>query len=1473
MRVQVSVGQADGSLLDVALDVDDDLPMGRVAAELGRVTGRPAEGVWVAGERVDDDRPVGESPLVDGALVHLSAADAVAPVRPSIRGWQLRVLSGPGSGLVAELPMGEHELGRSGTFGFADRSMSRRHALLRVGADGALLRDLGSANGTFLEGEPVPEEEPGVPVGPGRLVQLGDTRLLVGPAPPADAAVEPAGPGARAFVRAPRLLPSQREVRVQLPQEPRTREPRRFPLVVILSPLVAGVLLAVVLRSPLYLVFAVAGPVMMVANAVADRRQGAREARRAREEYERDLGRALERISTALAEETARRRAAHPDPAAALLTAVLPGRRLWERRRTDPDALDLRLGSADLPSQLVVTDRSAPDEPLEQRTVRAVPAVVPLREAGVVGLAGPAEPLAGLLRWVVLQLAIHHPPRDLALTVLAPRGRTDWNWVRWLPHARPADGAGPVAFVGNDPETVPARVAELTALIRARRDAVTTGAGRVLPESFPAHVLVVHGFRPLRVTPGLAQVLQDGPAVGVYAVCADEEERFLPEAATATAVFDPDGEATLSISRSGHDPVAGVLAEPVAAAFAEGAARALAPLRDVSLADDDAVLPDSVRLLDALGLEPPTVDGVRAQWQLEGRTTRMVLGAGLHGPFTLDLRTDGPHGLVAGTTGAGKSELLQTMIASLAVANRPDALNLVLVDYKGGSAFKDCVHLPHTVGMVTDLDAHLVERALTSLGAELRYREHRLAAAGVKDVEDYVDLQAREPGHPPLPRLLIVIDEFASLARELPDFVAGLVGIAQRGRSLGIHLLLATQRPSGVVSPEIRANTNLRISLRVTDGADSSDVLDAPDAARIPQSAPGRGFARLGHGALVPFQAGRIGGRRPGQGAEAAAAPFAVPLGWHQAGYAAPQRPATADRRAGVEITDLSVLVEAVRGAADAERVPVQRSPWLAALPSRVLATDLEPPAAGASAVRLPYGLQDLPARQERRVAAFDPATDGHLLVIGSPRSGRSQLLRTLAGAVGSRCSTRDVHLYALDCGNGALLALEDLPHCGAVVPRAQTERAARLLDRLGHELERRQQVLAEGGFADLAEQRRSAPVDHRLPHVLVLVDRWEGFTPTLGEVDGGRLTDILLTLVREGASAGISVVLTGDRSLGTSRLASLTDSKLVLRLADRGDYPLIGVPGRQVPDGLPPGRGVTVDGAVETQVALLAGDGSGQAQAAAIAGIAEAAQARDALLPRSARPFRVDALPSRITFEAAWDLRPAEPGPGFALVGVGGDELAGAGPDLAGGGRAFVVAGPARSGKSSVLAVMAESLLRHGTSVVVCAPKPSPLRDLAGRSGVVAVVEDAAAPAGCWRELLTADPGRPLVLLLDDGDLLRDCPAAEVFREVVTGSLPGRGLVLAGTADGICTGLSGWQVDARKARQGLLLSPQGSTDGDLVGVRLPRSAVGGPVRPGRGLLHLGDGAVRAVAVPTPPARTGRAPVENGEPGRRVSLR
>nr|WP_284291476.1 FtsK/SpoIIIE domain-containing protein [Angustibacter aerolatus] len=315
------------------------------------------------------------------------------------------------------------------------------------------------------------------------------------------------------------------------------------------------------------------------------------------------------------------------------------------------------------------------------------------------------------------------------------------------------------------------------------------------------------------------------------------------------------------------------------------------------------------------------------------------------------------------------------MVASLAIANRPDEPTFVLVDYKGGSAFKDCNHLPHTVGMVTDLDEHLVGRALTSLGAEPAPARAAAAVPGAKDLEDYWAMQARDATLPAMPRLLLVIDEFASMVRDVPDFVEGLVSIAQRGRSLGIHLILATQRPSGVVSADIRANTNLRISLRVTDEGESRDVIDAPDAGHISQSTPGRGYVRTGHASLMPFQAGRVGGARPGStDVQVSDAPLAWPLPWSVVGQPAPGRPRPQGTQTDDGDTDLSVLVEAITEANAKAGVPRQHSPWLPALAESVVAADL-PEAVVAEALvgdgRPPavrWAVEDHPDRQAQPV-------------------------------------------------------------------------------------------------------------------------------------------------------------------------------------------------------------------------------------------------------------------------------------------------------------------------------------------------------------------------------------------------------------------------------------------------------------------------------------------------------------------------
>ncbi|MGW1216233.1 FtsK/SpoIIIE domain-containing protein [Streptomyces sp. NPDC002499] len=1457
---------------------------------------------YVDGYALDPAADVVGSPLRDGVVVSLHDPAGCLLGEPT-GVVEFRVVGGPAAGAVHRLGVGKYDIGNgpAAHLRIDDPELPARAATLSIAIDGTCQLALHAGKETkdaedrarldgadFTGGEwPLSSQ-----------LSLGNSLLEINAYAPPNAALKWSEDGsALDYNRPPRLRPADRQTSFSLPNPPSDYEARPLPWLMAVLPLVGAVVSVMMFGRWYYLIMALMSPLMLFGNYFMDKKHGRKSHAKQQKEYKEHKARIEKDAQEALVTERGDRRQAVPDPAAVLTFGTGPRTRLWERRRTDADHLLLRFGTGRLPSEVELDD---PEQDEHKRKVRwyieDAPVALSLRDLGVVGVAGPGDSAHALGRWAVAQTAVLHSPMDVQFYVLTDNDAHDrWDWVRWLPHSRPTGGQDVNVLIGTDAETVAARVGELTQLLDGRQKALQQG-GRNKTDgpafTDPDIVVVWDGSRRLRSMPGVVRLLREGPGVAIRSVCLDEEERFLPGECQAVVVAEPHQhdespatvpaaaqsaggfpsfqawhpnvqhddqqaeqvlELRLRVEQSGALRKRNVRPDFVSAAWCARLARSLSPLRDISGETEDSALPGASRLLDVLQLEPPTRDAVAARWRMGGQSTMAVIGESYDGPFGIDLRRDGPHGLIAGTTGSGKSELLQTIVAALAVANTPENMTFVLVDYKGGAAFKDCVRLPHTVGMVTDLDAHLVERALESLGAELKRREHILAAADAKDIEDYQDLVRREPSHPSVPRLLIVIDEFASMVRDLPDFVAGLVNIAQRGRSLGIHLLLATQRPSGVVSPEIRANTNLRIALRVTDAGESTDVIDAPDAGHIAKSTPGRAYVRLGHASLVPFQSGRVGGRRPGAADPATLAPWAGPLTWQDLGRGALQKPKS-EAREDDEITDLKVLVDVVREANTALGIPAQHSPWLPALDDSLLLGDVPAVQAQGSLPAAPYGVEDLPADQARRAVAVDFATFGHLIVAGAPRTGRSQLLRTIAGSLARTNSCADVHLYGIDCGNGALNALTRLPHCGAVVGRNQLERVERLIGRLGSEVTRRQDLLADKGFADIGEQRAAVTEEERLPHIVLLLDRWEGWLPTLGEHNHGELTDQVMVMMREGASVGIHVVITGDRQLLAGRISSLTEDKFGLRLADRADFSMLDINSRKVPEEIPPGRAFRNETAAETQFALLSEDTTGQGQNAALVAIGEAAAARDAQVPRERRPFRVDVLPSRISFEDAWAMRDSATAgtPLWAIAGVGGDELTAFGPDLAQGVPAFVIGGPAKSGRSTVLLNFARSYLTQGVRLVVAAPRPSPLRELDGQEGVLKVFTGRDVDEDELEELVgTASPAEPIVVLVDDAEVLDDCDAEDVFKRIVErGVEEGLAVVIAGDEDEICDGFSGWQVDAKKARRGILLSPQESGSGELIGIRTNRSMVGGPVTPGKGMLHLGGGDHVTVTTP-----------------------
>lgn len=1352
-----------GRELDVTVCAPPGAVLGEVADQLRAAAGLPGATLYAGSTQLADDAALGSPGLRHGCLLGVGTTGPRRVESGSV--LELRVVAGLLSGLTLALTRGEHVIGRgtSCQIRLDDPMCSRRHAVVRVAADGVTVTDLGSTNGTRLDSAVITATA--VPITPGQLLRVGDS--VLGLAVPTDLPAETrATPDARVAVnRPPRLTDTPTEVTIDWPAQPQLPRNPRLAVIAVVLPIVAGVLLAVVLRMPQFLLFTLLAPLLMIGNHLSERTGRRRGRRQALLDHEVAVRRAEAARDRAVALDGAARRRASPDLAVVRATAQRPGQRLWERRSGERDFALLRLGTGTRAGSVSVRQ----DGRCEPVQAPDLPIGVPLLAVGVLGLAGPDEPLLAVTRGLVCQLATLHSPRELRIVLLVTEGRAaHWAWARWLPHLRRAAG-----------------VAELTALLDGRLRDRWSGP--------PDTILLLHESGRLRAEPGVTRLLSEGPAAGILALCLDRQARRLPAECRAVAAVAGDIGTRLRLSIDGGMSYDDILADGLPLVAAADIARDLAALRDPGDAAAQR-LPATIRLLDLLGLPRPSATELIAAWAVSDLAPRAVLGQAETGRFAVDLVRDGPHTLVAGTTGAGKSELLQTFIAALAATIPPSAIQFVLVDFKGGAAFRDCAALPHTVGLVTDLDAHLTQRALRSLSAELTRRERVLAAAGASDLDSY-------EGSTPIPRLVIVVDEFAALAKELPDFVSGLVSIAARGRSLGIHLVLATQRPGGAVTPEIRANTSLRIALRVTDEAESRDIVDQPGAAGISRHTPGRALIRAGTEPATLVQTARVAGH--------AAAPPPAPsatIGWD-----IPRIPPVE----GEGPTDLQRLVEAAREAARVTGWRPLPSPWLPPLADLLHLDDLPEAAAGVATI----GLVDHPDEQRRSILGIDLATDSALLIAGGQRSGRSTAVRTLLASLARGWSADDLHIHILDCAGGALLKAERLPHCGCAVGRDDTARGRRLLTRLMAEVDRRQALLARTGGHD-------GP-----PYLVLVLDGWEGFVQTYEPIDAGQPVDLLLRLIREGSAAGLRVVVTSDRTGLGVRLSGLIAKRLVLPLTDRGDYALAGIPARDVPDRLPPGRGLVPGPALECQIAVVGDDPSAAAQTAALEAIADTAPA-----PMIHLPMRIAELPTTVALAAL--QKPDSPM--GTVLGCGGDD---AGPvclDLDALGPGFLVAGPARSGKSTALLVLALGLLHSGTPVVVVTGRRSALRGLAAVRGAFGPADGDA--------LRAAATDVPAVVLVDDIESLVDSPADAVLSQLVRED---RGLTVvgAGRSDDLAGAFRGLGVDLRRRRTGLLLTPA-PLDGELLGVRLPRGLT--ERMPGRGYL-VENGGLTRVQVALPP--------------------
>lgn len=1373
MLLRLTVLRRDGSpprLVEVRADP------GHLAHELAEAMGLAA--LHVGGERVPDDLHVGSPPLLDGAVLVAGDPPAGEPTPTPTTPLSLAVVAGPDSGRTVPLGPGTCLVGRSPVcdLAVADAGMSRVHAEVILDRDGIRVRDVDATNGSRLDGSrcSAGASADGAALRTGQEWRVGHSTLAVVPSRSRPARLHPTGEGTLAVSPRPVVASPGPAARVDFPARPAPPRRRRMPWVVLVAPLPFAAVLAAFF-GPRMLAFALLSPLMMLGSVLGDRSTSRREHRDDLARWRRDTARAADRMDAAVALERQARLVASPDPATVVAAARGDSTRLWERRRGETDFLRLRLGLGTLPSLVEVQDGSSPER--LHPPVEHVPVSIDLGACGVLGLSGPDGVREGLARSVLGQILVLHSPHEVEVTVVASDGAWPWPFVQ-APHLRSRPEVPGTARTGGH-EDADRLLAPLARRVVAH-DPVARTANGTTPEP-PVHVLVVDDPQLLRGSTHLREVLSGGPEAGVLVLVVGGSPDVLPHETRVLASVDDDG-------------VTGVLAgddvpttEPwvVDAVDDRWAARVgagLAPLRDATPAPGRADLPTSCRLVDVLALDPDDPEGVLRRWRdADPASLTVPVGVGEDGVVHLDLRGDGPHALLAGTTGSGKSELLQTWVTSLALHHSPEDVTFVLVDYKGGAAFAECARLPHTVGMLTDLDPHHAERAIASLDAELTRRERLLAEDGASDLDAY-------DGPTPLPRLLLVIDEFRMLAEQQPDVLARLIRIAAVGRSLGVHVVLATQRPGGIVSADVRANVNLRLSLRVRDGSDSDDVLGCPDAAAIPDDLPGRLLVGSGSGRPLAVQAARVGGGQPDADGE--------PLLVRDVGEDWPAPP----REVATGPSDLSRIVASVQQAARARGVAAPHRPWLPPLPAE-LTTQMLPTVTTAGSV--PFGLVDVPERQSQTTLGWSPAT-GHWMVVGGPRTGRTTTVRSLVLAATAHLDPTRLHIHVCGDGSAGLARLAELPHVGSVVDLGDRPVLRRFLGRLRSEVESRRTLLRRHGHPDLDAWPSDDP--ERPPHLLLVVDGWSRLTD---RDDPLELEDVPATvegLVRDGAAVGLRLVATGGRELLTGRLASLVTRRLVHHLADRGDTALAGVPKGVMPEQVVPGRAVLLPDGHAAQVALPR---------------EVVDETHPVLRPdRHDRPWVVGPLPTEVD---TGDL--SVPAPQLP-VGLGGTDGIPVAWDLGRDGRRVLVAGPPGSGRSSAAHLLASGLVATGAPTVLVTGSPDAVAPV---DGVRQLGPDA------QEELLDLRRRHPdLAVVVDDADRLDDGDMQEVLREIVRRVDQDRGVIaVTATTSSATTQLRGLVAEVARTRSGVLLQPSARGDGDAFGLRVPAL----DPFPGRGYL------------------------------------
>ena len=1011
-------------------------------------------------------------------------------------------------------------------------------------------------------------------------------------------------------------------------------------------------------------------------------------------------------------------------------------RSLWSRSPNDDDFLVVRLGLGELPTTVRVktpTSRDALDpDPLigaaqemasKYASIKGVPICLDLRQARVAGIAGDELEAQNMAFAMAVQLATHHAPTEVKIAAIYPEEETeDWAWMRWLPHTWHDDRT--IRYLAHDREQARHVLSQLEEIMDNRQRMADETYNSEGP-TFDTYFIVFLAEEHLNATDSTIQrLIFEGPELGIIPLVIAGRAKELPKSCQEIIRI---GDSNAQLIHSGTD-VFGTLFTPDTASFEllHSYALAMAPIRLRRSAARD--IPSSVTLLELLDVSAVESLDVAKRWDASQTHSKFLPAAiGVTGggePLILDLheKAHGPNGLVAGMVGAGKSELLQTLVAVLAINFHPHRLGFVLVDYKGGGMAEPFVDLPHTQGVITNLQQEsLATRALTSFAVELEQRQKRLKAAKVTHIDDYQRLYYQGKVDTPMPYLVVIVDEFAEMKTEQPEIAKEFVRIARVGRALGLRLILAMQKPAGIVDGQIEANTRFRLCLRVAQTEDSQAMLKRKDAAYLTQI--GRAYLQVGASELFrEFQVAWSGAPYDPT-ATASGDPkeiVAVNLtGERQTLYTPALR---------TDIEEISQLKAVVRHLAEvAQAAEIERLPtmWLSPLEPQITLDQVTGdegwdgnqwrPVSGWLTPKI--GLVDEPTLKRQRPLALPLGTEGHLAIYSAPGYGKTIAVQTLVTALVSDHSPEDVNLYILDFGGRLLKQFEPLPHVGSVITADEEERLRRFILILRRTLDERRALFGEAGVNDLPGYRKKT--GHKLPAWVVIVDNYANLMEATEEDES--IQSAIVRVAQDGGNLGVHLVLTASNS-PTIRFSVSSNILLAiaLHLVDSSEYSALVGRTQLIPEALP-GRGLLRGKPpLECQIALPCDGETDAERNENLRAMVE--RMRAAWSGVEAMPIKT--LPERLPLSEANSLSPQKKAAPAAAFGVYVDDLSPMGVDLESGPN-FLIAGPMQSGKSTLLRSWAHALSKAHTpealQMIILDSQRRTLADLENLPNVVA--------------------------------------------------------------------------------------------------------------------------------------------------------